>query len=156
MEAVNYYHKALHLGCCSSPRSAPGFELPKQNFWDSISLRYGWGISKLLTMCPCGSKFDIRHSMSYFVTIRHNDLRDLTAKIILEVCNDTEIEQKPVSLVEDLSNRTANRSNETKLYVWARCFWKRRQQGIVWFKGVQFQLLPISQQITLAMSRYKR
>ena len=68
-------------------------------------------------MCPCGSKFDIRHSMSYFVTIRHNDLRDLTAKIILEVCNDTEIEQKPVSLVEDLSNRTANRSNETKLYV---------------------------------------
>ena len=20
--AVNYYHKALHLGCCSSPRSA--------------------------------------------------------------------------------------------------------------------------------------
>ena len=22
LEAVNYYHKALHLGCCSSPRSA--------------------------------------------------------------------------------------------------------------------------------------
>ena len=22
--AVNYYHKALHLGCCSSPRSASG------------------------------------------------------------------------------------------------------------------------------------
>ena len=21
---VNYYHKALHLGCCSSPRSASG------------------------------------------------------------------------------------------------------------------------------------
>ena len=25
LEAVNYYHKALHLGCCSSPRSASGF-----------------------------------------------------------------------------------------------------------------------------------
>ena len=24
-EAVNYYHKALHLGCCSSPRSASAF-----------------------------------------------------------------------------------------------------------------------------------
>ena len=23
LEAVNYYHKALHLGCCSSPRSTP-------------------------------------------------------------------------------------------------------------------------------------
>ena len=22
LEAVSYYHKALHLGCCSSPRSA--------------------------------------------------------------------------------------------------------------------------------------
>ena len=34
LQAVNYYHKALHLGCCSSPRSASGmvvipcFELP--------------------------------------------------------------------------------------------------------------------------------
>ena len=41
-----------------------GFELSKQQFWDSISLRYGWEISKLPT-CPCGTKFDIQHSMSY-------------------------------------------------------------------------------------------
>ena len=26
LEAVNYYHKALHLGCCSSPRSAFALE----------------------------------------------------------------------------------------------------------------------------------
>ena len=25
LPAVNYYHKALHLGCCSSPRSASAF-----------------------------------------------------------------------------------------------------------------------------------
>ena len=24
LPAVNYYHKELHLGCCSSPRSASG------------------------------------------------------------------------------------------------------------------------------------
>ena len=24
LPAVNYYHKALHLGCCSHPRSAAG------------------------------------------------------------------------------------------------------------------------------------
>ena len=40
-----------------------GFELSKQQFWDSICLRYGWEISKLPTICPCGSKFDIQHSM---------------------------------------------------------------------------------------------
>ena len=27
LEAVNYYHKALHLGCCSSPISASGSSL---------------------------------------------------------------------------------------------------------------------------------
>ena len=25
LEAVNYYHKELHLGCCSSPRSASAY-----------------------------------------------------------------------------------------------------------------------------------
>ena len=41
-----------------------GFELSKQQFWDSIRFRYGWEISNLPTSCPCGSKFDIQHSMS--------------------------------------------------------------------------------------------
>ena len=69
-------------------------------------------------MCPCGSKLDIQHSVSCkkggFVTIRHN-LRDLTAKILSEVCNDTKIELKLVLLRgEDLSNQTANKSNEAR------------------------------------------
>ena len=38
LEAVNYYHKALHLGCCSSPRSASAFvnentQRMFQNYW---------------------------------------------------------------------------------------------------------------------------
>ena len=42
-----------------------GFESStKKHFWNSISLRYGWKISKLPTMCPCGSKFDGHQSMS--------------------------------------------------------------------------------------------
>ena len=46
------------------PIAGYGFELSKQQFWNSIYLRYGWEISKLSTTCPCGSKFDIQHSMS--------------------------------------------------------------------------------------------
>ena len=53
------------------------FELSKQQFWDSIRLRYGWEnmqstnillvvvnlvFSNLATSCPCGSKFDIQQS----------------------------------------------------------------------------------------------
>ena len=63
------------------PIAEYGFELSKQQFWDSISLRYGWEISKLPT-CPCESKCDIQHCMSCknggFATIRHNKLRDQT------------------------------------------------------------------------------
>ena len=33
------------------PIAEYGFELSKQKFWDSISLRYGWEISKLPTAC---------------------------------------------------------------------------------------------------------
>ena len=58
-----------------------------------------------------------------FVTIRHNDLRDLTGKILSEVFYDTDIESKLVPLSgEDLSNRTANRPNGARLDVRARDF----------------------------------
>ena len=30
--AVNYYHKALHLGCCGNPRSASAWTLKFDNF----------------------------------------------------------------------------------------------------------------------------
>ena len=44
-----------------------------------------------------------------FVTIRHNQLRDLRAKILPEVSYDTETEPTLVSLSgEYLSNRAAN------------------------------------------------
>ena len=83
------------------------FELSKQQFWDSVRLRYGWETANL----PCGSKFDIQHSISCkkggFVSIRQNDLRDLTARIVSEVCKDTEIEPKLSSLPgEEVHGRT--------------------------------------------------
>ena len=103
-----------------SPITEHGFELPKQQFWDSVRLGYGWEITNLLKFCPCGSKFDIQHSTSCkkrsFVSIRHNDLRDLTPRIVSEVCKDTEIEPKLLPLPgEELHGRTRNRSNEARL-----------------------------------------
>ena len=67
----------------------------------------------------------------------HNDLRNLTPKILLEVYYDTnieycdtEIEPKTVPLSgEDLSNWNANRSNEVRLDVRARGFWEGGQQA---------------------------
>ena len=63
-----------------------GFDLNKQQFWDGISIWYGWPLSNLPTTCACGLKYDFQHSMNCkkggLVSIRHNDIRDLIAKHI--------------------------------------------------------------------------
>ena len=104
------------------------FELSKQQFWDSVRLRYGWETANL----PCGSKFDIQHSISCkkggFVSIRQNDLHDLTARIVSELCKDTEIEPKLLPLPgEEEHGRTINPSNEERLEIRAQGFWIRDQ-----------------------------
>ena len=52
----------------------------------------------LPTSCPCGSKFDIQHCMSFkkggFICIQHDDLGDQTANMMSEVCKDIDIEPK--------------------------------------------------------------
>ena len=42
LEAFNYYDKGLHLGCCSSPRSASGFHMKSKvsNTKDTIKESY--------------------------------------------------------------------------------------------------------------------
>ena len=53
-----------------------------------------------------------------FLSISHNDLRDLTARIVPDVCKDTEIEPKLLPLSgEELRGRTTNRSNEVRLNI---------------------------------------
>ena len=76
----------------------------------------------LLTSCPCGSKFDTQHSMSCMkgglLYMRHNDLRDLTAKMMSEVCKDTKIKSKLTRLsreeLHSRKGRTSNNSNEAR------------------------------------------
>ena len=64
------------------------------------------------------------------MSIRHNDLRDLIARIVLDVCKDTEVEPKLLPLSgEEFHGRTTNRSNEARLDMRARGFWERSQQA---------------------------
>ena len=60
------------------------------------------------------------------LTFRHNDLHDLTARIVSEVCKDTEVEPKLLPLSgEELLGRRTNRSNEARLDIRAPGFWDR-------------------------------
>ena len=135
LHAVNL-EKGVSNWLTALPISDFGFELSKQHFWDAVRLRYGRRIANLPTTFHCGSRFSIQHCMSYkkggFVSIKHNDLRDLTANMLSEVCKDIEIELKLTpSTAEELSSRTANTTNEEKLDIRARGVWERGQQAFL-------------------------
>ena len=52
-------------------------------------MRYYWKVTNLPTTFPCKSKLDIQYSMSRkesdFISIRYNNLRDLTANMMSEL-----------------------------------------------------------------------
>ena len=105
----------------------------KQQFWDGISIRYGWPLSNLPTTYACDSKHNFQHSMSCkkggLVSIRPNDIRQLTANILREVCNDVEEEGKLMPLTgEQLQYRSAITGDEAKLDIRAQNFWVKGQE----------------------------
>ena len=52
------------------------------------------------------------------VSIRHNNIRDLTANILREVCNEIEVETKSIRLAgEQLQYRLAITGDEARLEV---------------------------------------
>ena len=86
------------------------------------------------TKCNCGTAFSITHAMTCpmggFPTIRHNELRDLTASLITEVCHNvaTEPRLQPLS-GESLAYRSAITSNEVRLDIRATSFWTAAQDA---------------------------
>ena len=67
------------------------FALHKGAFRDALCLRYGWQPSRLPSQCFCGMAFTVEHALSCscgaLPSIRHNEIRDLTAKLLTEVCH---------------------------------------------------------------------
>ena len=123
------------------PMVENGFDLTKQQFWDSITLRYGWSIANLRTTCACGSIYTIEHSMSCkkggFINIRCNDVRDLTAKLLSEVCHDVQVEPTLLSLTgEWMEHRNAIEVKEARSDIRVRGFWIRGQQEFFRYKGI--------------------
>ena len=95
------------------PLSEHGFALHKRAFQDSLVLRYGWTLDNLPSKCSCGVSFSVEHALSCpkggFPSIRHNEIRDMTATLLTEVCNDVRIEPElqPVT-DEELTGSLAN------------------------------------------------
>ena len=110
-----------------------GLTLHKGAFRDAISLRYGWQPLHTPSTCPCGTNFTVEHALSCpkggFPTLRHNEVRDLTANLMTEVCNDVCIEPtlQPVT-GEALSGASALTADGARLDVAASGFWGGRHE----------------------------
>ena len=72
-----------------------GFTLHKGAYRDALCLRYGWSPPMLASQCVCGQLFTIAHALSCptggYPSIRHNELRDITADLLKEVCSDVTV-----------------------------------------------------------------
>ena len=113
------------------PLTDHGFALHKSAFHDALALRYGWIPSKLPSKCDCGNSFSVEHALSCarggFPTIRHNGIRDLTANLLTEVCNDVCIEPDLQAVTtEHLTGATANSQDGARLDISANGVWGGR------------------------------
>ena len=115
------------------PIDEHGFHLHKSAFRDAICLRYGWTPEHLPEKCICGSHFSVEHALTCshggFRFLRHNEIRDLTAKLLMEVCPNvkTEPELQPLT-GENLTYTSANRQDSARLDVRAQGFWGEQRQ----------------------------
>ena len=110
------------------------FVLHKGAFRDALCLRYSWQPSRLPSQCVCGMAFTVEHALSFpcgaLPSIRHNEIRDLTAKLLTEVCHNVATELTLQSLTgEQFSHRTSNEEDRARLDVCAQGFLGNRQSA---------------------------
>ena len=78
------------------PLTEHSFTLHKAAFHDALALRYGWLPKNMPNTCDCGKHFSVEHALSCakggFPSIRHNEIRDITATLLTEVCHDVCVE----------------------------------------------------------------
>ena len=113
------------------PIDSHGFALHRSAFRDALSLRYCWPLENLPSHCSCGHQFSIEHALSCptggFPSIRHNEVRDLTASLLTEVCHGVSTEPHLQSLSgEAMSHELANVEDGARLDVVVNGFWGGR------------------------------
>ena len=82
----------------SLPLKTKSFAHPKRYFFDGLTVRYRWDPKYMPTNCHCGKPFGIDHALQCmhggYVIRRHDNIRDLFAKLISEVAHGVEVEPR--------------------------------------------------------------
>ena len=76
----------------SLPLKHERFPLTKRELFDAVLLRYGWELKRLPHECVCKANRNIDHALTCktggFVSLRHNEIVNVTADILSLVCKD--------------------------------------------------------------------
>ena len=79
------------------PIEEHGLPLNKQEFRDSLCLRYNLLLPNLPSYCACGEIFTVNHALSCkkggFIAQRHDTIRDLLTSHLSKVCKNVETER---------------------------------------------------------------
>ena len=92
------------------PIEEHGFYLNKTAFWNAIHMKYGWKLERMPDKCICGAQFSVKHALTCprgsFTFIWHNEIRDLTANLLSEVCHgvQTEPDLQPLTDIQQPSH----------------------------------------------------
>ena len=108
-----------------------GFTLHKSAFQDALALRYNWQLPWVPSTCACGSKFSVEHALSCpkggFSSVRHNEIRDITASLLTEVCNVVCIEPERQPMTGEVLNGSSSHTQDgARLDIAANGFWGGR------------------------------
>jgi len=100
----------------------------KSAFRDALCLRYGWLPSCTPVHCDCGSQFSVEYALlcpkDGFSSLWHNEIKDIPANLLTEVCNSVCIEPhlQPVT-GEHLHGATTNIQDAARLDIAANKLW---------------------------------
>ena len=109
------------------PIESLGYKLNKEEFLDSIRLRYGWEIPNTPSYCVCGESNSLDHSLSCksgaYVILRHNKIRDLNADFLQQACYDVKIEPDLLPIESNRIGISGNTTDKARLDIAARGLW---------------------------------
>ena len=110
------------------PLQEHNFSLHKTAFHDAVALRYGWDPARLPQHCTCETKFTVEHSFTCpkggFPSICHDEIHDLTASLLTEVCHEVDVEPhlQPIT-GEQFTLASSNIEDGARLDISANGFW---------------------------------
>ena len=123
--------KGAGLWLTALPLQAAGYVLNKQEFRDGICLRYGWSIPNTPFYCACGVKSSVDHTLicklGGYVNMRHNNVRDLEANLLKEVCKDVKVEPELLP-IGDTETSSSNDAEKARLDVSAVGIWSSTER----------------------------